>query len=100
VADQALELATTKAELAATKLGLAEALRQLAEMQKVEEYLRGRLHEKDKEIAQLKKEQEVDLKRKRLEIDRLRSRVQHLEEVCRRAGINGEPGCEDEEVQT
>lgn len=86
------------AELAQTKLDLAEALRQLAEMQKVEEYLRGRLHEKDKEIASLKKSHELDLKHKRQEIDGLRGRVLHLEEVCKRAGINGDDWNDDEEV--
>jgi len=65
------QVKVTSQELKVAKRELARALQELAEIQKVEEYLRGLIHEKDTEIATL------------------RARVRHLEEVCRRAGING-----------
>jgi len=92
------DLTATKADLAVTKVDLAEALRQLAEMKKVEEYLRARLHEKDKELLGIKQDHLADLASKRDEIDRLRQRVKHLEDVCKRAGINGDPIEEDEQT--
>ena len=74
------------AELEQAKEKLAKAIAQLEEMQKVEEYLRGRLHEKDKELREVK----AAATEKEQEIARLKARGAHLEEVCKRAGINGE----------
>lgn len=78
---------------------LDEALRRIEELQKVEEYLQARLHEKDSEIKCLEEDKEKNVS----EIDRLREelasarvRISHLEEVCRRAGLNGD---EDEQEE-
>lgn len=86
VADLEGLVAHLQMDLAQAKLDLAQALRELAELQKVEEYLRARLHEKDKELLEVR----AAADEKQATIDRLRERVLHLEDVCRRAGINGD----------
>lgn len=81
-----LELAQVKLDLAEAKQQLAQALLDMAEMQKVEEYLRASLHEKDQELRLVRR----TATERQKEIEGLRGRVRHLEEVCRRAGINGD----------
>lgn len=72
-------LALVEADLKVTQRKLDEALQRIDELQKVESYLEARLHEKDKEIVSLNAERTV-----------LISRVQHLEDVVRREGLNGD----------
>lgn len=72
-------LANVEAELVITQDKLNEALAELKELKKVETYLEGRLHEKDKELVELRAQRDV-----------LVARVQHLEDICKRAGLNGE----------
>ena len=85
-------LAAVQLELAQTREELRLALIDLAEMQKVEEYLRARLHEKDKELLEMRAEAAL----KQAEIEKLRGRVKHLEDVCKRAGINGDEEADNE----
>ncbi len=66
------EVATLRTELAEARQEIREMRVELTNQGKVEEYLRGVIHARDKEI------------------ETLRFRVKHLEDVCRRAGINGE----------
>lgn len=80
------ELAATRAELKATQAQLQSAVDRLEEMQKLEEYLRSSLHEKDKELTILK----VTCAERQEEIERLRTRVRHLEDVLHKAGLNGD----------
>jgi chromosome segregation ATPase len=61
-------------EVAALRNQYGEAVKELGEMRKLEEYLR----------SESKKKDEI--------IEDLRGRVRHLEDVCRRAGINGDDG--------
>ena len=72
-------LANVEAELLITQDKLNEAVVELKELKKVETYLEGRLHEKDKELVELRAQRDV-----------LVARVQHLEDICHRAGLNGE----------
>lgn len=71
VGDLERQVGTLRAELADTQEILGQTLAELTDVKRIEEYLRGVIHEKDKELAAL------------------RQRVLHLEQVCRRAGING-----------
>ncbi len=59
-------------EVTLLRVQYTEAIAQMQEMTKVEEFLRASMHDKDKIIEDLRK------------------RVKHLEDVCRRAGINGD----------
>lgn len=72
-------LAHVESELRITQDKLADAVTELRELKKVETYLEGRLHEKDKELVELRAQRDV-----------LVARVQHLEDMCQRAGLNGE----------
>lgn len=74
----------TQLELAQAQLSVA--LDELEDLKKRETYLEGRLHEKDKEVLDLRRK----LADKEGQITRLRKRILHLEEVCKRAGINGD----------
>lgn len=71
VLEQFLHLATKVAELEGS---VASLRAEIADLQKVEEYLRGVIHEKDKQI------------------EALRLRVTFLEESVRRVGADG-GGC-------
>ncbi|MHC4302626.1 MAG: hypothetical protein ACYS7Y_35650 [Planctomycetota bacterium] len=59
-------------EVASLRSQYGEAVKEMGEMRKLEEYLRAEGAKKDELIEDL------------------RSRVRHLEDVCRRAGINGD----------
>lgn len=58
---------------------LKSAMNEIREMKKVEEYLQGKIHEREKQIKTLN-----------AQLDSARRRIRHLELVCKRAGINGE----------
>lgn len=89
-----LSLDRTNKTLAETQDQLKEALRELGELRKLEEYLQARLHEKDTEILKLRDEKsnnEREIKGLTLALSRAEARIDHLELVCRNAGINGDP---------
>lgn len=85
-------------DLAAAKKDLAEALREIKELRRLEEYLQAKLHEKDAEVRKLEKSRAqnlAEIRRLKQALEEARGRIKHLEEVCHRAGLNGD---EDEEV--
>jgi uncharacterized coiled-coil DUF342 family protein len=65
--------------LAETRIELKQALIAIDEMKKIEEFLEAKVHEREKAILGLRKE-----------LAAAQLRIKHLEEVCKRAGINGE----------
>lgn len=79
MADLEGQLAALRLELKLTKDQLDATVLELKEMQKLEEYLRSKLHEKDKEVLGL----QADLASRQAAIERLKGRVQYLEEKCR-----------------
>ncbi len=72
VADLEGALAALTLELAETRKELQEAVDAMAEMQKVEEYLRASLHDRDKQLEEC-------MESKAAEADALRTRVRQLE---------------------
>lgn len=74
--EEVAELRVTVEYQAAELIRLREALTERA---KLEEYLRGEIHARDAIID-----------RRDEEIAGLRARVRHLEDLCRRAGLNGD----------
>ena len=90
VLDQFLKLTEKVTEI---KLDLASARDEIAELrEQISQYIRdeaayqAELHAKDVEIEELR----AQLYAARDERDSLGERVAHLEDVCRRAGINGD----------
>lgn len=86
-------ISNLETELATTKVDLARALAEIEKMRKLEEYLQAKLHEKDQEVRKLeagRAKRDADIKRLRSELEAARKRIKHLEEVCHRAGLNGE----------
>lgn len=82
-------------ELGETRVELKAALVQIAEMNKLEEFLEARLHEKDAEIRALKKSRTADVAMRDKEINELRSkleearmRISKLEKFCRDNNFN------------
>lgn len=66
VTDLEVSLLATRQELTDTKAELKQAIKDLSEMQKIEEFLRASLHEKDKQLTEVRvhadeKQKEIDL---------------------------------------
>jgi regulator of replication initiation timing len=76
VADLEGALAALTLELAETRQQLQQAVEDMAEMQKVEEYLRATLHERDKQLEEC-------MEQKAIEADTLRACVRQLEAQLR-----------------
>lgn len=72
-------LVQVEADLKAAKLTIDQLRQEIGQMRKVEEFLEAKVHEREKQIDSLKNE-----------LAKARKRIDHLEDVCRRAGINGE----------
>lgn len=66
------EVTSLRVQLQAATERIGKLEHDIQERTKLEEYLRGEIHARDEQIRELK------------------GRVRHLEDVCRRAGINGE----------
>ena len=89
VTDAALKLLKPlNARIEALETEIKKLTAKIEEMQKLEEYLQGEIHARDTQIKTLVRERAKNLSK----IDLLKSRVEHLEMVCKRAGINGEEG--------
>lgn len=73
------EVASLRVEVASARAEIVELRNELGRRTELEEYLRGEIHARDKQIADLQGE-----------LDRNRDRITHLEEVVARAGINGD----------
>ena len=71
-------LVRVEAELEAATLTIAQLSTEIKQMHKLEEFLQAKVHERDSEIKSLK-----------AELSRARKRIEHLEQICRTAGING-----------
>jgi len=65
-------------DLGEARIELKQALLAIDEMKKIEEFLEAKVHEREKSIGAL-----------RIELAAAKLRIKHLEEVCKRAGING-----------
>lgn len=68
-----------EALVAQQQISLDNAYTEIREMKRLEEYLNAKVHERDKQIADLKDQ-----------LVKARERIRHLEMVCKRAGINGD----------
>lgn len=84
-----------ESELAETRIELGQALKEIGEMRKLEEFLQARLHEKDAEIRAMKKAHIADLDHKEEEIrhlslalDAAKKRIEKLEDACRTLGFD------------
>lgn len=72
-------LVRVEAELEAATLTVDRLAKEIKEMHKLEEFLQAKIHEREGQIKAL-----------RTELVKARKRIEHLEQVCRRAGINGD----------
>lgn len=66
---------------------------EIKEMRKLEEYLQAEVYSRDKEIKKLTAEKAANaerIKHLKIEIVSAEGRIAHLEDVCKRAGINGD----------
>lgn len=72
-------IATLEVKLSNAEASLETAICEIKEMRKLEEFLQAKVHDRDKQIQALTNQLAL-----------ARARIQHLEDVCRRAGINGE----------
>lgn len=72
-------LVRVETDLKAAKLTIDQLREEIGQMRKVEEFLEAKVHEREKQIASLK-----------AALQSARNRIEHLEMVCRRAGINGD----------
>lgn len=80
VTDAALKLISPLTErIEALELEIARLTEKIGQMQKLEEYLQAEIYSRDKKIRSLENKRAALVKR-----------VTHLEEVCKRAGINGQ----------
>lgn len=68
-----------EALVAQQQISLDNAYTEIREMKRLEEYLNAKVHERDKQISDLKDQ-----------LVKARERIRHLEMVCKRAGINGD----------
>jgi len=73
------KIGALEVQVAAQKISLDMAHTEIREMRKLEEYLQATIHQRENQIGELKKE-----------LASARARIDHLELVCRQAGINGE----------
>lgn len=67
--------------------------KEITDMKKLEEFLQAEVHSRDKEIRKLTSEKFANagrIKELKAEIDMAEERICHLEDVCKRAGINGD----------
>lgn len=72
-------LVKVEADLKAARLTIEQLRTEIQGMRKVEEFLEAKIHERESVIRGLTDE-----------LASARRRIDHLEEVCRRAGINGD----------
>ena len=71
-------LVRVEAELEAATLTVQRLAEEIKAMHKLEEFLQAKIHEREGQITGLRRE-----------LARAKKRIEHLEQVCRRAGING-----------
>ena len=64
-------------DLKETRGGLSEAMQEIKELRKLEEYLEAQIHEKDKQIKSLI-----------AKLTAARKRISHLEDIIHAAGLN------------
>lgn len=73
------KIGALEVQVAAQKISLDMAHTEIREMRKLEEYLQATIHQRESQIIELKEE-----------LVCARARIDHLELVCKRAGINGD----------
>lgn len=72
-------LVRVEAELEAATLTITQLAAEIKAMHKLEEFLQAKIHEREGQIKSL-----------RTALSKAQKRIEHLEQVCRRAGINGD----------
>lgn len=83
-------IGTLEVDLKSTQVQLTEALAEIAQLRKLEEYLQARLHEKDGEIQSLRDKRSMDKERINdliIALEDAKKRIAQLERIVERRNV-------------